>query len=375
MKNYLFKDISYFVKNKTGIFIFFHICLILTSFVTMYIYSQYETSGMTNEAFAQLKDSVILIRPDESFSYDEFEKIIAEHSDEVHISSHAYRYSANIPPESGEQRKKRYLEFVAYPDNEKETVNSVNSLLYQGEGLSDKELKNGDDVCVIAGKVPDFDIVIQGKKYKIGGAYDLNDQLAYGIIPYSSAKQNNFVPESIIVRLKSLDKVNYISASLKAVDQLKEIFPNYTIETMIEENSKTISKEFTGINTLLIMMLILVFITICCLYSYLYKLRERTYAVFKICGAVSDNIVSICIGEMMILLLPSYFVAYAVFWATKKYILYKYQAAFLYVSDLKTFALCFAFMFVAIMIIFGGYITIQSKKSPKLLFTDSFDMN
>ena len=138
------------------------------------------------------------------------------------------------------------------------------------------------------------------------------------------------------------------------------------------ENTYSYEKEFTAENKLLAVMIFLVFLMLCCLYSYIFKLRERKYAVFKICGALSDDIVSLCIGEMLMLFVPAFLFSAIIFYVLNKLVFYRLIPAFAFIVDLKIYLCGFVFMTLLILIIFGSYAYFKSRLSPTKLFAESF---
>lgn len=370
MIRYICKDIAQFARQKTGIFIFFLISLITTSLVTMYTYTQYKASGISGRNFANLKDSAVFIYPDSEFDYAEFEKQISDNEDTVKVESFAYLYSAEVSADDNNHYD-QYLKFLAYPNEEKENADALNTCVYTGKGVSYEQLDSGESVCLICGSIPDYDIVIGSHKYEVCGAFDIADNIAYGMIPYSSALKNALVPTAVVVKLKGADRVNYLALSAAAVEKLQKIFPDYSVESAARESTYAGGKEFTDTNKLLALMLVLVVLTLCCLYSFIFKMRERKYAVFKICGAESREIVYMCLGEMLMLFTAAYILSSIAFYLLNKYVLYKFQPAFPFVADYKIYAAGYIAMFLMISIIFGIYASVKCRTSPHKMLAES----
>lgn len=370
MLSYIIKDIIQFAKQKTGIFVFFAVSLIVTSLVMMYTYAQYKASGISGRDFSDLRDAAVFIYPSGEFDYSGFEKTISENEKELKIDSIAYLYSAEVPPDDNNHFD-QYLKFLAYPTGEKENADTLNTCLYTGKGISDDQLRSGENVCIICGSIPDYDIMIGTEKYEVSGAFDIADNIAYGLIPYSSALKNSLVPTAALIKLKGADSVNYLTLSAAAVERFQNLFPEYTVESAAREHTYAHQNEVTDTNKILIVMLVLVLLTLCCLYSFIFKMRERKYAIFKICGAQSDQIISMCLGEMLILLTSAYIISSIIFYILNKFVIYKFQPAFPFVVDHNIYIIGYIAMFIMIFMIFGIYTAIKCRTSPHKMFAES----
>ncbi len=388
MLNYIFKNINSFAKEKKGIFIFFTMALIITSFFGLYVYAQFESSMINVTDLSTLKDAAVYINIDEDlekndFDYSSFMRKLDENTDKLGIGEYVFLYNLNdISGDYNEDEmdmlmKEESFCFMAYPDpdSEKGKIDIVNTKIYNGEGLTENEIENGENVCIFSGSEFDSDIIIQGITYMVKGEYDSSDKLSFGVIPFKSAINNSLVPNRVAVMLNGLDHKNYLSVTSEAIKMLEKLFPEYSIESAALEGSYsamlTDDKTLTNDNLMIIGMMILVILTLCSIYSFVFNMREKKFAIFKICGAKNSDIAKICIYEMMILYTLCYLVSSVIFFSLNKTVFYKYQPAFALRVRMETYVICYFCLLIVMLLVFGFFSVIKGKTSPVKMIANS----
>ncbi|SEK55921.1 FtsX-like permease family protein [Ruminococcus albus] len=388
MLNYILKNIISFAKEKKGIFLFFTIALIITSFFGLYVYAQFESSMVSVVDLSTLKDAAVYINigeesADSDFDYDSFIKKLDENADKIGIDEYDFVYTLNAingdfdEDEMDMLMKDESFCFMAYPDpnSEKDKIAIINTKIYDGEGLTEKEIENGENVCIFSGSKIVSDILIQGIKYRIKGEYDSSDNLSFGVIPFRSAVSNSLVPDKAAIMLSGLDQKNYLSLTSEAIKKLEKLFPEYSIESAAMEGSYsamlTNEKTLTSDNILMIGMMLLVILTLCSIYSFVFNMREKKFAIFKICGAKNSDIAKICIYEMMILFTLCYLVSSVIFFSLNKTLFYKYQPAFALKVRMETYVICYFCLLIVMLMVFGFFSVIKGKTSPVKMIANS----
>ncbi|WP_177219594.1 FtsX-like permease family protein [Ruminococcus albus] len=362
--------------------------LTITSFFGLYVYAQFESSMINVVDLSTLKDAAVYINIDENltdndFDYASFLKRLDENADKIGIDQYVFVYSLNaINSDFDEDEidmlmKDESFCFMAYPDSdsEKDKISIINTKIYDGEGLTEREIENGENVCIFSGSKINSDISIQGIEYKIKGEYDSSDNLSFGVIPFRSAVSNSLVPNRVAVMLGGLDQKNYLALTSEAIKKLEKLFPEYSIESAAMEGSYsamlTNEKTLTSDNILMIGMMLLVILTLCSIYSFIFNLREKKFAIFKICGAKNSDIAKICIYEMMILYSLCYLVSSVIFFLLNKTVFYKYQPAFALKVRMETYVICYFCLLIVMLMVFGFFAVIKGKTSPVKMIANS----
>lgn len=386
---YIIKNIKKFAKEKKWIFIFFLTTLIVTSFFGLFVYSQFESSMIQVTELSLLKDAAIYIHIGETFTektfdYDSFIKKLDAEKEDLGIYDYAFIYDLDIKDKIAENdeeldmlMKEESYSFMAfpYPKEEIDRIALRNTMLYDGEGITEKELKNGENVCIFSGSKLNIDVQIQGVRYKVKGEYDSSDNLSFGLIPYKSAVDNNLIPSRVAIKLTGIDNKNYLSVTANTIRKLEKLFPEYTIESAAKEGAYTAAltdaKYLSKDNILVIVMMLLVIMTLCSLYSYIFNIRERQYAIFKVCGAKNIDITKLCIYEMTILYTACYMFSAGLFYILNKTVFYKYQPGFALKVRTETYIICYLCLFMIMLLVFGMFSIKKGKTSPVKMLSDS----
>lgn len=196
---------------------------------------------------------------------------------------------------------------------------TTNTFQY-GRYFTDQEYAEGSRVCIMYGfqknlrgeyleknLLDDGKVLIGNQEFQIIG---LQNGIGTGYLSITSVNEDSVLLDEIELRFKdniSLREINLLNdAAQKCFDN--RVISNYELEDT-EENSYLY-------NTILLLVLVVSLVAafnFCALYHYIVTTRRRTLKIFRVCGLSHRKSIGLCLGECSILSVGTYLITLFLF--------------------------------------------------------------
>ncbi len=337
---YVFKNISAFIKNYTGIFMLIVVCQIVCILLTFFSFGVYqnfrnESNRMLEGENEEVSDYTVLyvtgtlpekyMKPPKEYDgfFKELGGLIGEKADLISVSA-----AAEANPDA------RTVEFLmSYVSGQIVFYNNfynnmlMNQMWTTGRSFTNEEFINGDKVCIAPAECcegmlsddiinkPAYPAYKKGDKWYVnieGSEYECIGFCSFAsmyYIPYNGA------PDDIVITRFPAAELNY-KLTLDELKQAKELYKKYFPDAEIEFGAMELvdNEQIYYYNTnmwLSVLIATISAVNLALIMNYILTKRRRTLAIFRITGCSANNARRIYTLEIMLILNVLFFACLA----------------------------------------------------------------
>ncbi|MCM1298563.1 MAG: ABC transporter permease [Firmicutes bacterium] len=315
---YIFKNIFYFAKHETIIFVIVAICIISSAFVMNFSYGLYfNYNTAINEATEELKTLWPLVNENENLTKGEFQQLVealdSEMQDKINLI-----YASSDLTKIGYDEHYSFFPMRFDINNNRYCVPSVvrdswysSKMITSGEYISDEDEEAGAFSAIVSQENCDKSegetIEFLGHTYTIVGKY--KGASVTPLVPFLT------VPDDLVIVDCSFSFDNVLTRQTYETfkNTVKEIIPNKLILPDLRLPDDDTFSLYSNIIMMSVFIAILSVMNFAMLYLFIIRKRKNMLAVMRLCGVTRRQASAIYLGECLLITVPEFMIGTLMF--------------------------------------------------------------